>query len=472
VPNEGELFYSHVQGGNDFWNATFFCGSCAIIRRSALTAVGGIATGSLTEDALTSLKMQRVGYRTAYLNVRQAAGLATDTLAAHIGQRVRWAQGMAQILRVSNPLFGRGLSLGQRLCYLNASLHFLYGLPRLVFLLGPLAYLLLGAHICAASPALLLAYLVPHLSHAMLVDGHARRRFRYAFWNNIYETVLAIYILVPTLTALIKPRAGVFKVTDKGVLAEGGFDRHIARRYLVMLLFSVAGIALALVRLVLWEDYEVGTVLINLAWCTFSLFTLGAVLAVACETRQVRRMHRIPLALRAALRTASGHVEATQTRDLSLGGAAVAWSQPLPAEERVELGLFLDFDECWFPARVVGSAGGRLQLAFEPLTLGQESELVQLLFGRPDTWLDWDRGRPEDRALASLRTLARESLRGIRVAAGAERRLVRGAMLAVATLSLGLLFSRTGWRVQPLWERASALGSIVSDRLQWAGDIR
>lgn len=26
IPNEGELFYGLIQDGNDFWNATFFCG--------------------------------------------------------------------------------------------------------------------------------------------------------------------------------------------------------------------------------------------------------------------------------------------------------------------------------------------------------------------------------------------------------------------------------------------------------------
>src|SRR5450830_1934892 len=31
TPNEGELFYGVVQDGNDLWNASFFCGSCAII---------------------------------------------------------------------------------------------------------------------------------------------------------------------------------------------------------------------------------------------------------------------------------------------------------------------------------------------------------------------------------------------------------------------------------------------------------
>ncbi|HBV38844.1 MAG TPA: cellulose synthase, partial [Erwinia sp.] len=32
IPNEGALFYGPVQQGNDNWNATFFCGSCAVIR--------------------------------------------------------------------------------------------------------------------------------------------------------------------------------------------------------------------------------------------------------------------------------------------------------------------------------------------------------------------------------------------------------------------------------------------------------
>jgi cellulose synthase (UDP-forming) len=36
IPNEGELFYGILQDGNDLWNATFFCGSCAVLRRKAL----------------------------------------------------------------------------------------------------------------------------------------------------------------------------------------------------------------------------------------------------------------------------------------------------------------------------------------------------------------------------------------------------------------------------------------------------
>src|SRR5262249_46163867 len=158
-------------------------------------------------------------------------------------------------------------------------------LPRLIFLLGPLAYLLFGAHICTAAPQMLLAYLLPHLLHANVVDARTRSRFRYAFWNNLYETVLAIHILVPTLIALFRPRSGVFRVTSKGVMiGDGGFDRRIARPYVVLLVLSQLGVALALVRLLLWDYYDPGTIVINLAWSLFSVLTLGAALAVACET--------------------------------------------------------------------------------------------------------------------------------------------------------------------------------------------
>jgi cellulose synthase (UDP-forming) len=106
VPNEGQLFYGLIQPGNDFWNATFFCGSCAVLNRLALDEIGGIAVETVTEDAHTSLRMHRNGWNTAYLRWPLAAGLATERLSVHIGQRMRWARGMIQIFRTDNPLLG------------------------------------------------------------------------------------------------------------------------------------------------------------------------------------------------------------------------------------------------------------------------------------------------------------------------------------------------------------------------------
>src|SRR5690606_37187104 len=170
VPNEGRLFYGLTQDGNDLWNATFFCGSCAVLRREPLLDVGGVAVESVTEDALTALKMNRKGYNTAYLAVPLAAGLATESLSRHIGQRIRWARGMAQILRSHNPWLGKGLKLSQRICYASAGLHFFYGLPRLVFLTAPLAYLFFGARVFESSALLIAAYVLPHIVHAYMTN--------------------------------------------------------------------------------------------------------------------------------------------------------------------------------------------------------------------------------------------------------------------------------------------------------------
>src|SRR5215813_7405256 len=161
--NYGALLHRLVQKGNDLWNASFFCGSCAVLSRRALDEIGGIATETVTEDAHTALRMQCRGWNTAYINIPQAAGLATESLAAHIGQRIRWARGMVQILRLENPLFVRGLTFSQRLCYFNATTHFLFALPRLIFLIIPLTYLLFGMVNIYGYSLSIFAYALPHI---------------------------------------------------------------------------------------------------------------------------------------------------------------------------------------------------------------------------------------------------------------------------------------------------------------------
>jgi cellulose synthase (UDP-forming) len=115
IPPEQQFFYRVIQPGNDFWNSAFFCGSCAVLRRSALDIVGGFRTETVTEDAHTSMQLHAQGYLSVYLPVALAAGLATENYRSHVQQRMRWARGMAQILRTDCPLIKQGLSIPQRL---------------------------------------------------------------------------------------------------------------------------------------------------------------------------------------------------------------------------------------------------------------------------------------------------------------------------------------------------------------------
>ena len=257
VPNEGELFYGLVQDGNDLWNATFFCGSCALLRRTMVEEIGGIAVETVTEDAHTALKLHRLGYTTAYLAIPQAAGLATESLSGHIGQRIRWARGMTQIFRIDNPLTGKGLKIGQRLCYLNAMMHFFYGIPRLVFLTAPLSYLFFGAHVIEAAAGTIAIYALPHMMHASITNSRMQRSFRHSFWAEVYESVLASYITAPTLLALINPKLGKFNVTAKGgQIAKDYFDCAISRPYLFLLVLNLLGFIAGIVHIYLHWDVQ------------------------------------------------------------------------------------------------------------------------------------------------------------------------------------------------------------------------
>ena len=40
IAPEQTFFYHVIQPGNDFWNSAFFCGSCAVLRRSAIESIG------------------------------------------------------------------------------------------------------------------------------------------------------------------------------------------------------------------------------------------------------------------------------------------------------------------------------------------------------------------------------------------------------------------------------------------------
>ncbi|MGI4859275.1 MAG: UDP-forming cellulose synthase catalytic subunit [Janthinobacterium lividum] len=405
VPNEGELFYGLVQDGNDLWNAAFFCGSCAVLRRAPTLEVGGIAVETVTEDAHTALKLHRLGYTTAYLSIPQAAGLATESLSSHIGQRIRWARGMAQIFRVDNPLLGKGLKIGQRLCYANAMMHFFYGVPRIVFLTAPLFFLFLNAHVIQASALMIAAFGLPHIFHANVTNSRMQSAFRHSFWAEVYESVLAWYIMRPTLMALINPKLGAFNVTAKGGrIEEDYFDWNISRPYLLMLAMNLIGFLIGCVRIFLGSTSEVSTTLLNLAWTLYNMLILGASVAAASEARQVRDTHRVTMTLRAMLRLPTGRTIACQTIDYSEGGLGLRLpaAVQLPLQEGVMVSLYRGDEEFAFPALVAFSQDNRVGVHFHELSLEQEIDLVQCTFARADAWTDWSAGRKRDAPLRGL----------------------------------------------------------------------
>jgi len=416
IPNEGELFYGIVQDGNDFWNASFFCGSCAVLRRTALDEIGGIAVETVTEDAHTSLRMQMNGWGTAYINIPQAAGLATERLSAHVGQRIRWARGMIQILRTDNPLFAPGLKFAQRLCYFNAMCHFLYAVPRLIFLTAPLIYLLLNHTNVPGYWAAILAYALPHLTLSNVTNSRIQGEHRHSFWNEIYETVLSPYILLPTMMALINPKLGKFNVTAKGgVVKRTFFDTRIAQPFLIMLVFNLAGLLIAIPRFLIWDRDRPGTVVMNCRWCFFNIVILGVCTAVAREMRQLRTTVRISIVTPVMAKMPDGRLIAGETIDMSSGGTSIRFGESVDAMPQSEVRLAFPTPAVTndLPATVVSSEGSVMRVRFEDLSIAEQEVLTMVLYSRADSWLGWGESRESDNVMRSLGRIFQISMRGL-----------------------------------------------------------
>src|SRR5215471_12383578 len=257
IPPEQHFFYHVIQPGNDFWNSAFFCGSCAVVRRSALEEIGGFKMQTVTEDAHTSMELHSQGYISVYVPIALAAGLATETYRAHVQQRMRWARGMAQILRTDCPLLKKGLTAPQRLNYFNAMLHFFFGVPRLIMILAPLSFLLFGFHPLKGDVAAVMAYILPHVGLSIIANSIISTNHRHSFYAGVYEVSIAPYTAAVTLLALVNPRLGKFNVTDKGTNLEAArFDYRTSWPTLGLLGMSALALMIAFpLRLIVYSRY-------------------------------------------------------------------------------------------------------------------------------------------------------------------------------------------------------------------------
>ena len=403
VPPEQHLFYHGIQLGNDFWNSAFFCGSCAVIRREALDEVNddvgkerGISHQTVTEDAHTALQMHAAGWDSLFLDIPLAAGLATESYAQHVGQRIRWARGMAQIVRLDNPLFKRGLSLAQRVNYFNAAWHFFNGLPRLIFVITPALYLLFDWHPVDADVREVLVYAIPHLVLVTIGAVTAHRNVRHSLWPEVYEVAIAPYTAAITIMAVLFPRRGKFNVTDKGTRNQNRtFDLKHAMPLLVIIGLQLAGLVVLGPKLE-QSPLDTFTIWIAAAWNIYNLVVVTAAVLSAVERPQRRRHHRI---LRRGRVLVSPYEDGEQFEpiegdsvDLSQGGISfdLPGEHDLPAEFLVTL-ISPSHRTSALPveglSRRATRDGTQVRVRFHALDLEQEFEVARHIYSDSNAWI-------------------------------------------------------------------------------------
>lgn len=272
---EQYLFFSLIQPGRDSWNAAYFVGSCAILRRKALDDIGGFATGSITEDQLTSIRIHAKGWSSIYHNENLAFGIAAETLKPFSIQRQRWGVGNWQVFVRANPLLMRGLTLGQRLSYLSSMIYPLEGLQKLIFYLTPPVALFTGVLPMRALDVNYLMHFIPYFVISTYGFNEMSRGVGGQILLEQYSMAKFFTYLKTMFIPFIPKKRKVFKVTPKGEAGRVPIGLIIPQY--AVLLFSFTAIVWSLVELFLGQRSDSFIVAVN---CFWALYNSGLALAI------------------------------------------------------------------------------------------------------------------------------------------------------------------------------------------------
>jgi len=317
VWNEQSLFFRVIQAGKDRLNSAFFCGSCAVIRRTALDDIGGFATGTVTEDIHTSLKLHKRGWHSVYYTRPLAFGVAPSTAIPFLKQRLRWGQGAMQMWRREGILFTRGLTLAQRLSYLATMLAYFEGWQRAIFYLAPVVVLTTGVMPIAAFDYEFLLHFIPYYLLTFWAFEEVARGYGRSILTEQYNMMRFAVFIAATFGFFLRRLR--FIVTPKTMGAADATRRSLWPQYLVLALNAIA-IPVGIVMHFRGSDLPLGALIANVMWAAITLGLAGAVVKFALWVASFRRRdYRFPLSMPLRIDTLAGTTFGLAT-DLSSSG--------------------------------------------------------------------------------------------------------------------------------------------------------
>ncbi|MBM3338151.1 MAG: glycosyltransferase, partial [Betaproteobacteria bacterium] len=363
-------------------------GSAAMLRRSALDAIGGFSTDTVTEDAETSLQAFSHGYTSVYLDMPLVSGLQPETFSGFIQQRSRWAQCMWQIFLLKNPWRLRGLSFMQRLMFTNFALFWGFPASRLCLMLMPIIALLWGVTLAETSVPDALSYCLPAFAGSLIAGQYLHGRFRWPFISHLYEVIQSAHLAASELRFLGDIRATKFAVTPKNEILEQDFVSSLAKPFYLLLGLSMAALVADTLRAI-YEPVHRDMLLFVSFWTLTDFIFLLCALGVTLERKQRHTEPRPRVDSIAHIGLASKRSQAGVLSNASASGTCIetdnhsdiwlALIHKQPVIFRVNDGLSFDASV----EKVTQLSNGRLAvgLSYELSTTNSERSAVALAFG-------------------------------------------------------------------------------------------
>ncbi|MEJ8473802.1 UDP-forming cellulose synthase catalytic subunit [Roseibium algae] len=401
MPSENEMFYGIIQRGLDKWNASFFCGSAALLRRKALEETDGFSGVSITEDCETAINLHARGWNSLYVDRPLIAGLQPATFASFIGQRSRWAQGMMQILRYHFPLFKRGLSFPQMLCYLSSTLFWLFPFARLSFLVSPLLYLFFDLKIFYASGRDFFVYTSVYMAVNMIMQNYLYGRFRWPLISELYEYIQTVHLLPAVISVILNPKRPTFKVTAKDESVSQSRLSELSLPFFIIFGILLLGVVVTLIRLST-DPYQSDITIVVGIWNFFNLILAGCALGVVSERGERQSTRRVKVSRRCDVQVGDEWLQAT-IDDVSVRGARIevlgrtARTVSEGEEVKIRISPYAELPENVLPVEIRyaqnSPEGAIFGCQYATKNVQQQRIIADLIFANSEQWTEFQMHR-------------------------------------------------------------------------------
>lgn len=403
--SDEESFYRWIEPVRDGWGAVVCAGTAFLARRSALDSIGGFKEQAISEDFVTGIQLRRKGWSLLYLQHKLSAGLAAETMADFVRQRQRWANGTLQSLRLPEGPLGRGdLNLGQRLAYLEGAVHWFNNIPRLVLMLMPLSYGLLGTLPILINSDDAVRLLLPLWATLLLSVSWLNRGSRNSLLSELTGWVLTVPLTITVLSNLMG-RIGGFRVTPKHQRR----DRGSCSFALVMPLLALVLLNLLNLWGLMWprQALNVGALdgrPLGLIWAVLNLLSILIALRACWDPPARDPAPWQAVLMPAELEDDGGHRRHCRITALSESGVELQMTQtgpPLVDSTRLRWTAEVPA----LPVQLECARGTRLSLTWKQLSDHERHSLIRWLFCRPNCWADRQAPSEWKSLLALLRNL-------------------------------------------------------------------
>ena len=354
--SEQDAFFGLVMAGKDHWNAAFFCGTGAVLRREALVPYGGIMTDTITEDLHTSVVLHAAGWKSVYLNEVLVTGLAPVDLKSYESQRLRWAEGNLKVATFINPLTAPGLSVHQRISYFASLYHWTIGLPKLVFYLAPPWILFTRTFPIANYDGRFLQIYLAFLA-TLIGSYYVTSRGKGRLLLDELFNVVSFFTLMRALKRVFvgRAKASGFVVTSKR--GSGARDAWPIAPHAALVGFSLLAVLWSALGLGFGVTDDVFGATTAMFWTFYNLALMAIVIRIGLRPAEKRMACRFRAHF--AVEGVGPGLEGILglTADISDNGCALLWPERLEVGTRVPVRVhFGSRSVCW-TAEIVAAKG-------------------------------------------------------------------------------------------------------------------